>query len=534
MIPGELNVSGASLFGVAGRSTSATPRTLAWTPHGLDRATGSPRSSSPWRPATRPATWSTASRCRWSRRRSPSQVMQPDGSLAPVTPDAVHDPVRADVQHASRASRCSAGPTPPRYAMFDANAENFAPAQPLLRHQPRAVDQASCSTILQEVRGHPVGQHDGRGLEGQGALRRHRLDPERPEREGRPAAPARSAQVTFPAARAAGARRLALGVRAGAPIPTRPARASVGASKHAACCSATTTSPTPTTPTGSPTPSSRSRASRGSSATSAPQRSLRTRLGLIMISQRLSGTDGYAGDKFNRQQAAPDRVQEPPLRRRAVARPAGRVLQREPDDDRRGRPGRRQRGLPGARAWDLHVNLDSTGAMLFGRFIDRFGSARRRSRPRSTSPTRSTPRTGSTPADPAARRRRSPTRSPTCTARTSRSTPRSATSTTEPRGARADPDPRRRGRPGRVQRDPAPWEPATGYPNIVHGSSFVMVTELRRERVPERPLDPHLLASRRTRTPSTTPTRRACTRRRSGSTRRSATARSSGRRAAPR
>ena len=123
--------------------------------------------------------------------------------------------------------------------------------------------------------------------------------------------------------------------------------------------------------------------------------------------------------------------------RRAVARPAGRVLQREPDDDRaRAGPVDVSAACPALAAWDLQVNLDSTGALLFARFMDRFGTGPRASRTRSTSPTRSTRRSASTPptaavGDGARRRGHRP-----AGARTSRSTRPTATSTTS-RAARS-------------------------------------------------------------------------------------------------
>ena len=221
------------------------------------------------------------------------QVKQPDGSLAPVTPDAVHDRVRADHRP---------DPGPALFGWTDTHrvrdvrrqrrehaACSTTSSRPTARSRPR-----SCSKILQEVPGDPVGEHDRRGLEGQGALRRHRLDPRTSTNdEGGRLLVGRSAQVTF--AGRSGCRSLD-GSRSECALTTDPGRRAGdgpdGRLEACRSCSATTTSPTATTPTGSPTPSSRSRASRGSSATSAPSARCATRLGLMMIQQRLAGTDG--------------------------------------------------------------------------------------------------------------------------------------------------------------------------------------------------------------------------------------------------
>ena len=60
------------------------------------------------------------------------------------------------------------------------------------------------------------------------------------------------------------------------------------------------------------------------------ERALRTRSGLVMIEQRLAGTDGRPGNRFTRQQLQDTVFDEPPVRRRAVARRAGRLLRGQP------------------------------------------------------------------------------------------------------------------------------------------------------------------------------------------------------------
>ena len=56
------------------------------------------------------------------------------------------------------------------------------------------------------------------------------------------------------------------------------------------------------------------------------ERSLRTRSGLVMVEQRLAGTDGRPRRPFTRQQLQDMVFAEPPVRGRAVARRAGRLL----------------------------------------------------------------------------------------------------------------------------------------------------------------------------------------------------------------
>ena len=64
-----------------------------------------------------------------------------------------------------------------------------------------------------------------------------------------------------------------------------------------------------------------------------------------------------------------------------------------------------------------------------------------------------------------------------------------------------------------------PWVPGEGYPNVPHGSSFVMAAHLDGTQVPGPAHDPHLLAVDQSRRRRTSPTRRGCSRARTGWTR---------------
>ncbi len=77
-------------------------------------------------------------------------------------------------------------------------------------------------------------------------------------------------------------------------------------------------------------------------------RSLRTRLGLVMVRERLAGSDGRPGKRFTLRQLQKP-FQQPPARGRAVPRRAGGDVRAEPDDRHLERAGGRERGLPRAR-----------------------------------------------------------------------------------------------------------------------------------------------------------------------------------------
>ncbi|HKG37169.1 MAG TPA: penicillin acylase family protein [Solirubrobacterales bacterium] len=102
-------------------------------------------------------------------------------------------------------------------------------------------------------------------------------------------------------------------------------------------------------------------------------RTLRTRLGLRIVQQRLDGTDGLAGGLFTRQQ-----LQDAVFNDRQFAGELWRdqlvsLCERAPGGYLVGSSGPVDvsDACPVLAAWDLHDNLDSNGAILFRRFATR-------------------------------------------------------------------------------------------------------------------------------------------------------------------
>jgi acyl-homoserine-lactone acylase len=102
------------------------------------------------------------------------------------------------------------------------------------------------------------------------------------------------------------------------------------------------------------------------------QRSLRTRSGLLMVQQRLDGTDGRPGDRFTI-----DQLQDTVFSNRQYA---GELFRDDLVDfceqhptllDSSGNPVDVSEACPVLAAWDLHDDLDSNGAILFRRFASR-------------------------------------------------------------------------------------------------------------------------------------------------------------------
>jgi acyl-homoserine-lactone acylase len=102
-------------------------------------------------------------------------------------------------------------------------------------------------------------------------------------------------------------------------------------------------------------------------------RSLRTRLGLLIVQQRLDGSDGLPGTRFTRQQ-----LQDAVFNNRQYA---GELWRDQLAQLCESAPGGRLVGSNGSvdvsaacpvlRAWDLHDDLGSSGAILFRRFATR-------------------------------------------------------------------------------------------------------------------------------------------------------------------
>jgi len=108
------------------------------------------------------------------------------------------------------------------------------------------------------------------------------------------------------------------------------------------------------------------------------QRSLRTRLGLIMIQQRLAGEDGLKGKKFTLNQ-----VKQLVFQNRHYLGELWRdelvgYCNAHPTMQGSSGPVDVSAGCAALAAWDLKVNLDSRGALLFVRFVDRFGTGANR------------------------------------------------------------------------------------------------------------------------------------------------------------
>ena len=105
------------------------------------------------------------------------QTLQPDGSLAPVTHTLYTTRYGPDFNALQGAPFFAWTPTT-AFAMFDSNAENMRGLNHFFDTD-RAIDQGAARDPAQ-VPGHSLGEHDVRRLEGPRALRRYRLDAERP------------------------------------------------------------------------------------------------------------------------------------------------------------------------------------------------------------------------------------------------------------------------------------------------------------------------------------------------------------------
>jgi acyl-homoserine-lactone acylase len=98
------------------------------------------------------------------------------------------------------------------------------------------------------------------------------------------------------------------------------------------------------------------------------ERALRTRSGLVMVEQRLNGTDGQPGNRFTRQQ-----LQDMVFANRQYAGELWRdelaaFCEATPTMTGTSGPVDVSAACPVLRAWDVHDNLDSNGAILFRLF----------------------------------------------------------------------------------------------------------------------------------------------------------------------
>jgi acyl-homoserine-lactone acylase len=101
------------------------------------------------------------------------------------------------------------------------------------------------------------------------------------------------------------------------------------------------------------------------------ERALRTRSGLVMIEQRLAGSDGWPGNRYTLQQ-----LQDTVFANRQYAGELWRdeladFCEAKPVMSGSNGPVDVSAACPVLRAWDVHDNLDSNGAILFRRFASR-------------------------------------------------------------------------------------------------------------------------------------------------------------------
>jgi acyl-homoserine-lactone acylase len=221
------------------------------------------------------------------------------------------------------------------------------------------------------------------------------------------------------------------------------------------------------------------------------QRSLRTRLGLIMVQQRLAGTDGRPGRRFTLRQ-----IQDTVFNNRQYAGELFRdqlvaLCESNPTLMGSSGPVNVSAACPVLRAWDLHDNLDSTGAVLFRRFATRVLA--------STVPTQPPSGVFTTPFDAS-----DPVNTPNGLDTSNPNVQRAfADAVNDLRSAdiplaaplrgyqfeqRGDDKIPIHGGPGTVGVFNAinvPWVAGKGYPDIPHGSSFVMAASLRKGRCPK-------------------------------------------------
>ena len=217
------------------------------------------------------------------------------------------------------------------------------------------------------------------------------------------------------------------------------------------------------------------------------QRSLRTRLGLKMIEQRLAGTDGLRGNLFTRNQVRrlvfQDRHYGGELWRDQLVA----YCNAHPTMVGSSGPVDVSAACPVLAGWDLRVNNDSRGALLFLRFLARGGG--RFSQPFDVGDP------GQHPGRARHRRRRRGARERGHRPAGSEHPARRGVRRLPLRAARrgADPDPRRPRHPGGLQRDRRPLGSRRRLQRH-HRRLELRDGRLVRGRLRARPHDPHLLA----------------------------------------
>ncbi len=209
------------------------------------------------------------------------------------------------------------------------------------------------------------------------------------------------------------------------------------------------------------------------------QRSLRTRLGIKMIQDRLAGVDRFKGDKFTalntRKLVFQNRFYASELWRDQLvqfcnANPMMTGAAGEVDVSE---------ACGVLAAWDLHMNLDSNGAILFERFMDKVGTGTARfSSPFDLADPVNTP-FGLNTLDPAIESGLANAVSDLRAA----GLPLDASPATgqfELRGTQRIPIHGGEGGQGVFNAISTVWEPGVGYSDVTAGSSFVMVTSFKK------------------------------------------------------
>ncbi len=208
------------------------------------------------------------------------------------------------------------------------------------------------------------------------------------------------------------------------------------------------------------------------------QRSLRTRLGLLMIHGRLAGTDGMSGNQFTaknvRTLVFEDRQYAGELWRQQLVD----YCNAHPMMTGSSGPVDVSAGCAALAGWDLHVNLDSRGALLFERFLDKFGtSASRFTTPFDVNDPVNTP-FGLDTSNP----NLEPAFADAVTDLRNANIPLDAPFGdfhTEARGTERIPIHGSEGGQGVFNAIADVWNPTAGYDDVTAGSSFVMVTEFK-------------------------------------------------------
>jgi acyl-homoserine-lactone acylase len=367
VIPGKLNVSGASFFGAPTILIGHT-QNLAWThttstafrfvPVELELAPGDPTSYVvDGQPEQMEADTVTV------------QTLQPDGSLAPVTRTLYttrYGPIFTTLQGQS----FFAWTPTTAYAMFDSNAENMR----ALNHffvTNQAQSTKELLEILRKYQGLPWVNTIAADSEGRALYADIESTPNVPDDKATSCSGALGA-ITFPA--------IGLPVLDGSRSACAPgtdadsaAPGIMGASKqpylfrrdYVANSNDSHWLTNPEEPLeGYPRIIGDERT----------ERSLRTRLGLILLEQRLAGTDGYTGNRFTpgnlRRIMLNNRLYSGELFRTQLAA----YCHANPTLIGSGGPVDVSGACAALDGWDEKVNLESAGAVLFRRFMARLGS----------------------------------------------------------------------------------------------------------------------------------------------------------------